>query len=133
MRDSDNYEVGFGKPPKTSQFKKGQSGNPMGRPKGRLNVSTLIHQLLEEKVMVVEKGQERSVQMMEVILRRMVNKAATGDLKAIPMVLSLVDRALAGEEGEVWTAESDQLHIHSALLRMRQGLLRGDGLQEPSK
>ena len=28
------FEVGFGKPPRHSRFKKGQSGNPGGRPSG---------------------------------------------------------------------------------------------------
>jgi hypothetical protein len=30
---SDIYEVGYGKPPKNTRFKKGISGNPTGRPK----------------------------------------------------------------------------------------------------
>jgi len=30
-------EVGYGKPPKHSQFKKGQSGNPAGRQRGAAN------------------------------------------------------------------------------------------------
>jgi len=28
------YKIGYGKPPKSSQFKRGKSGNPKGRPRG---------------------------------------------------------------------------------------------------
>lgn len=34
---NNNYETGYGKPPKNKQFQKGQSGNPNGRPKKKLN------------------------------------------------------------------------------------------------
>ena len=32
-KEEKDYEVGYKKPPKKNQFKKGQSGNPKGRPK----------------------------------------------------------------------------------------------------
>jgi hypothetical protein len=32
---TDDYEVGYKKPPKATQFKPGQSGNPAGRPKSK--------------------------------------------------------------------------------------------------
>ena len=35
MAKKKDYEVGYGRPPKKSQFRKGQSGNPSGRPKKR--------------------------------------------------------------------------------------------------
>lgn len=35
MTSKKDYEVGYGKPPKATQFKPGQSGHPQGRPKKR--------------------------------------------------------------------------------------------------
>jgi hypothetical protein len=37
---SEDYEVGYGKPPKHTQFQKGASGNAKGRLKGTKNLST---------------------------------------------------------------------------------------------
>jgi hypothetical protein len=39
--DSD-YPVGYGRPPRQTRFRKGQSGNPVGRPRGAQNLATLI-------------------------------------------------------------------------------------------
>ena len=38
-RTTDRYEVGYGKPPKNTRFKKGMSGNPGGRPSAKRNPS----------------------------------------------------------------------------------------------
>jgi len=48
-------EVGYKKPPKNSQFKKGQSGNPGGRPRREKNNSAriLFNDALDEKVPIV--------------------------------------------------------------------------------
>ena len=35
-----DHDAGYGKPPRHSRFKKGQSGNPKGRPRGSRNFST---------------------------------------------------------------------------------------------
>lgn len=133
MAEPRKYEVGYGKPPKATRFKKGQSGNPKGRPKGCLNAVTTMQQLLAERISVVEKGgREKVMPMMEVVLRRLVNKAAAGDLKAMPLVLRIAEQGLADLMEETPSAEQDQAHLKGVLMRMRTELVKGDsGLKGP--
>jgi hypothetical protein len=86
--DKGAFEVGFGKPPRSTQFKPGRSGNPAGRPRGAKNFATAIEQELDTRVTVTENGRRRRISKREVIAKHLVNKAAGGDLKAIPLLLS---------------------------------------------
>ena len=45
-----DHDAGYGKPPRHSRFKKGQSGNPKGRPRGGRNFSTDVKATLEEPI-----------------------------------------------------------------------------------
>ena len=83
---SDDYEVGYGKPPKHSRFKKGQSGNPRGRPPKSRNFSTDLRQELESPITVRESGALREITRQQAVIKRVVEKALAGDLKAIAMV-----------------------------------------------
>ena len=49
-------DIGYGKPPKRSQFKKGKSGNPKGRPAGKKNFATYLDTMLKSKVPISENG-----------------------------------------------------------------------------
>jgi hypothetical protein len=90
MRDKDDgdYEVGFGKPPKPTRFRKGHSGNPKGRPRGSKNASSLLDEALKEQVIVSENGRRRKVTKLEAILTQLVNKAAQGDHRAAQLLLA---------------------------------------------
>ena len=62
MRDEVNdYEVGYGKPPKHSQFKKGRSGNPKGRPKGAKGFVASLKRVLSEETGLRRLGRRPSV------------------------------------------------------------------------
>jgi hypothetical protein len=86
--DKGAYDVGFGKPPRARQFKPGRSGNPTGRPRGAKNFATALEQELNSRITVTENGRRRRISKREVIAKHLVNKAASGDLKAIPLLLN---------------------------------------------
>jgi len=88
MANNGPFEVGFGKPPRSTRFKPGQSGNPAGRPRGAKNFAVAIEQELVTRVTVTENGRRRRISKREVIAKHLVNKAASGDLKAIPLLLN---------------------------------------------
>ena len=56
-----DYEVGYRNPPHHTQFKKGQSGNPRGRPCGSKNLKTLVNEVLNELVTITENGRRRKI------------------------------------------------------------------------
>lgn len=84
-------EVGYGKPPKSTRFKPGQSGNPKGRPKGSKNISTLIQEELDKKIVVKEGGSVWKVRKRDAIVKRLVNKALEGQDRSIQTILNLDD------------------------------------------
>lgn len=89
--------VGYGNPPAATRFKKGQSGNPKGRRKGSLNVATVFAQTLREKVVVNENGQRRTITKLEAAIKQFVNKAASGDLRALHLLVNLSREAATRE------------------------------------
>jgi hypothetical protein len=86
----DDYEVGYGKPPRHTRFVKGQSGNPRGRPSGAKNFTTLLREALNEPVIVTENGGHRKVSKRQAIVTQLVNRSATADFRAIKILLDIV-------------------------------------------
>jgi hypothetical protein len=86
---TESDEVGYRCPPQSSRFKKGQSGNPKGRPKGSLNMANIFTKTLREKVVINENGQRRTVTKLQAALKQLVNKAASGDLRALRQLVEL--------------------------------------------
>ena len=85
-----SYEVGFGKPPKETRFKPGQSGNRKGRPNGSFNLSTILDKELEQKVEVNDRGKRQKLFKTQVGVRQLLNKAAAGDVKALLAAFELM-------------------------------------------
>lgn len=89
---NDTYEIGYRRPPKAGQFKKGQSGNPKGRPKGSKNFMTLLDQELDQKITVNENGRKKEVTRMQAMVKRMVAESLQGNLKALMTMIEIMRR-----------------------------------------
>jgi Family of unknown function (DUF5681) len=98
---SADYIVGYGRPPKATQFAAGKSGNPRGRPKGSRTVGAVLQDIFRQKIAVTENGKTRRIPTLEVMLRRLANDALRSDAKAMKLLLSLVDRYADATEAKV--------------------------------
>jgi hypothetical protein len=81
-KTSNSYEVGYGKPPWNTQFKKGVSGNPKGRPRKALDFD---HALLRESrayVTINENGRPRRISKHDLVIKQLLNKAISGNIPA---------------------------------------------------
>ena len=85
-----DYEVGYGKPPRHTRFKKGQSGNPRGRPPAAKNLKTLLNEALNQLLIVTENGGRRKVSKRQAIIAQLVNRSATADLRAMKILLDIM-------------------------------------------
>ncbi len=99
MSDKD-YEVGHGRPPKHTQFKKGQSGNPKGRRKGARGLKTDLRAELNERIEITENGKTLKLTKQQAMVKRIAALAIQGDVRAIGKLADLAI-ALLGPEDEV--------------------------------
>jgi hypothetical protein len=97
---SDDYEIGSGRPPKRSQWKKGQSGN-RGRRKARRVATTdeIINTLLLAPVVITENGKKRRVTTLEAIILQLWRKELAGDRRALTVRLKYQE--LAQQQAEL--------------------------------
>jgi len=88
----DDYEVGYGRPPKHTRFQKGRSGNPAGKKRPQEGPGQIFHRLLRENVTVTENGRKRTMAKLEVVLSQIINKAASGNEKNFKLFMEMMTR-----------------------------------------
>ena len=96
------YEVGYGRPPKETQFRKGQSGNPKGRPKGSMSIGLRLEDALNEKVEVRDSNRIRKMAKVDVMIQGLIARAMKGDQQAVSTMMRLLK-----ETGQVRPPETE--------------------------
>ena len=115
-------ETGYKRPPKKTQFKPGQSGNPTGRRSGSRNLRTDVAEVLSGQVVICEGGKERAISRQEAILLSLYNKGVQGDVRAITALLNMGARLLE-------TADApSQDELSETDLRILENFFRQNGV-----
>jgi len=89
-----DYDVGYGKPPKSGRFKPGVSGNPKGRPKRKLvPLAEIINNAINDPIKYREGRRTKFAPMRELSLKIVVDRAVGGDLEAAELAIKIRERA----------------------------------------
>lgn len=103
-----DYPVGYKKPPKHTQFKKGHSGNPRGRPKGQLNLKTDLENELRQRIQLKQAGKPIQLTKQQALVKTLVARAIKGDPKASNSLLALILKVF-----EINPAETERNEVPS--------------------
>ncbi len=125
---SGDYEVGYRKPPKSGQIKKGERRNPKGRPKGGKNLKTDLLEELGEIMRVRENGKERCISKQRALIKAQVARALNGNDRAAAKIIDLylkvvgIEDAAADADLSLTEDEREVIEKLGERLRRRAGL-----------
>lgn len=91
-RDVD-YEIGYRKPPKSTRFQKGKSGNPKGRPKGSRTINALLERALDAPVTIIDAGRAITIEQRAALFKALVARAIKGDIRSAALVIKLMEQS----------------------------------------
>ena len=117
-------KVGRGNPPKHTQYRKGTTGNPKGRPKGSKNLSTYLIEAARDQVSATVGGKTRKISKIQATAMQLATKAAGGDQAAMSKFLDWIDeietRAAAVRPTQFPLSALDIEVLRAAYERMKQ-------------
>jgi hypothetical protein len=103
-------------PPEHTRFKPGQSGNPLGRPKGRKNLQTVANEVLGKRVTVHENGRPVKRTVLEVFIQQIANDSLKGNSRARELFLRLTQSVDAHNAGQAQQASPEVAAVDDGLV-----------------
>ncbi len=118
---SDDYDVGYGRPPKHGQFQKGRSGNPAGRRTEQERFASVLREELASEIVMKIGDQKIKASVMRGLTKLMINMALSGDKKALSELMRQINRYFpeppATEDTSLPLADDDQKILENFIRR----------------
>jgi hypothetical protein len=132
---ADKYAVGYGKPPARTQFRKGQSGNPGGRPRGVTTGRANSLALKEAyRLIAVREGEKvLTLPAIQAVLRQQVAVAAKGNpraQRAVVETVQAIERELAAQTAAKAKEKDNERPMSDLEVARRIAFLLERGRQE---
>jgi len=119
--DLSDSKVGYGRPPLTSRFEKGKSGNPKGRPKGTRNLKALIREAMIARISIQEGEKTRRVTRLEGVVMRQLQSALKGNDKSAMAIVKMAQQLGflqdTGDPDEISLSREDERILNELLAR----------------
>jgi hypothetical protein len=113
-RSGKGYEIGRGRPPKATQWKKGKSANPGGRSSPRpTGLLEMIDKLLLTPVKITRDGEPKRVTTLEAILEQLWSKGIANDRRAIAVYIRCQELAPEVANGPVQITFADSYYTRA--------------------
>jgi hypothetical protein len=111
MNDSEN-NVGYKRPPRRSQFKPGQSGNPSGKAKGLRSMAAELQDILGEEITFTADGAIKLMSKQRALASSLITAAIDGDLRATAIVMAHLNRDAPRNEAMEEEADFSAVEAH---------------------
>lgn len=125
--DQKGYAVGYAKPPKHAQFKKGKSGNPKGRPKGSKSFKSALQDAFDQQIPVTRNGKTMKAQIVDAMLIKVIAMALSGNPTFMKMAFELyaASHPAANDNGVAAVGSSFELTPEEWAAIAKSNLLKG--------
>jgi hypothetical protein len=124
MTERKTPDVGYMNPPKQTQFKKGKSGNPRGRPRKHKDLNTVLQQVLNRKIRI--KDDERKMPLRDALIWKLRELALQGDKQALALQRRIIDESGIADPN-AYSPEEEKQRMIRALVAMGAKVVKSKG------